>query len=296
VDQLRPDHLDSRLKLVAAVRRPEAARTFEERGIEARLIDLDAAETRGLAPMASAMRGVDRVFLLTGYDVKMLAQSKAAVDAAKAADVSHVVHLGVHASDDTTVVHFVWHQLVEAYIERSGLGYTHLHPTTFMQNILAPGGPGGAPPGVLVHYVGDARPGWIDTADIAAVAAAVLREPDAHTGQTYPLSTEAASPAEVAALIADVTGLPWRFEQRTPESFFETMVAAGFDPVYIACVRNVFERTRDGSLPELSETFDTVERLTGRPATSLRAFVERHRATFSYPAGGPASGGHRGEA
>jgi uncharacterized protein YbjT (DUF2867 family) len=137
VEELLPDHVAGRLKLIAAVRRPESARRFEERGIEARQLDLDAPETDGLEPLVRAMRGIDRLFLLTGYDVKMLAQSKAAVDSARAAEVSHLVHLGVHARDDTTIVHFAWHQLVEAYIEKSGLGYTHLHPSTFMQNLLA---------------------------------------------------------------------------------------------------------------------------------------------------------------
>jgi uncharacterized protein YbjT (DUF2867 family) len=282
VDELVPDHVAGRLRLLAAVRRPEAARPFEDRGIDARLIDLDAPETDGLESLADAMRDVDRLFLLTGYDVKMLAQSKAAVDAARAAGVSHLVHLGVHARDDTTIVHFAWHQLIEAYIEKSGLGYTHLHPSTFMQNLLVGRGSEGAPPGVLVHFIGDARVGWIDADDIAATAAAVLRSPESHAGQTYPLATEAASMGEIAALISEVTSLPWRDEPREPEAFFRSMVAAGADPIYMACVRNVFERTRDGTLPEASETFDTVERLTRRQATSLRAFIERHRASFSY--------------
>jgi Metallo-beta-lactamase superfamily len=87
---------------------------------------------------------------------------------------------------------------------------------------------------------------------------------------------------EIASLIAEVTGLPWRYEPRAPEEFFRTITATGADPVYMACVRNVFERVRNGSSPEISDTFDTVERLTGRAPTSLRAFVEKHRATLSY--------------
>jgi uncharacterized protein YbjT (DUF2867 family) len=274
------------LKLIAATRQPAAARRCEARGIEARQIDLDAAETDGLVPLVEAMRGVDRLFLLTGYDVRMLAQSKAAVDAARATGISHLVHLGVHARDDTTIVHFAWHQLIEAYIERSGLGYTHLHPGTFMQDLLVRRGAESAAPDVLVHFIGEAHPGRIDADDIAAVAAVaavVLRDPEPHSGRTYPLSTEAASMAEIASLLAEVTGLPWRDEPREPDAFFQAMVAAGADPVYLACVRNVFERTRNGTLPEASDSFDTVERLTGRPPASLRAFIENHRAAFSYP-------------
>ncbi|HEY8480498.1 MAG TPA: NmrA family NAD(P)-binding protein [Spirillospora sp.] len=242
------------------------------------LQNADVAERHGLQPVIEAVAGADRIFLLNGYDVRMLAQSKAVIDAALAAGVSHIVHLGVHAAEDTTVVHFGWHQLIENYIERSGLAYVHLHPTTFMQNLLAPGT---AASGVLTHYIGDGRPSWIDTDDIADVAAVVLRDPDPHEGGVYGLGTEVASMSEIAALLTEVTGRPWRDEPREPEDFYRTAVAAGADPAYMACVRNVFERTRDGSITETSETFDTVERLTGRPPTSLRAFVDKHRAAFT---------------
>jgi NAD(P)H dehydrogenase (quinone) len=280
IDELLPDHHAGRLTLVAAVHRRDSAAAFELRGIEARRIDLDTAPRDGLTPLARAFAGVDRLFLLTGYDVRMLAQSKAAIDAAVAAGASHIVHVGAHARPDTSIVHLGWHQLIEAYIERAGPRWTHLHPTSFMQNLMMLAAIGGTGPGVITSYVGDARPSWIDARDIAAVAAAVLRDPAAHAGKIYPLGTEAASIAELAALLAEVTGRAWRHESQEPESFFRSAIAAGADPVYMTCVRNVFERTRDGSFSEGSDIFDTVERLTGRPATSLRSFLERHCSHF----------------
>ncbi|MGK3968009.1 NmrA family NAD(P)-binding protein [Sorangium sp. So ce118] len=281
VEELLPDHAAGRVKLVAAVRRPEAAPAFEARGLETRLIDLDLAEARGLEPLVGAMRGVDRVFLLTGYDVRMIAQSKAAIDAARAVGASQIVHVGAHASPDTTIVHFAWHQVVEAYIDRSGVDATHLRPTSFMQNLPLLLQVGGAQPGVLPHYLGGARTSWVDTGDVARVAAVALREPKAHAGRAYGLGTEAASMPEIAALLAEVTGLPWRDEAREPAEFLRTMTALGADPVYMACVRNVFERTRSGSLKDAADTFDTVQRLTGRAPTTLRDYIERNRAAFS---------------
>lgn len=94
VNELLPDHKAGRLNLVAAVRRPEAVAALENQGLETRRIDLDRAELEGLTPVVDAMRGANRVFLLTSYDVKMLAQSKAAIDAAKVVGVSHMVHIG----------------------------------------------------------------------------------------------------------------------------------------------------------------------------------------------------------
>ncbi len=281
VRELLPDHEAGRLKLVVAVRRPEAAATFEAQGIETRLIDLDQAEMESVTPVIDAMRGADRVFLLTGYDVKMLAQSKAVIDAAKVVGVSHIVHTGVNARPDTTTPHFAWHLLIEAYIERSGIAYTHLHPSGFMQNLPMFFALGGGRPGVIEHFVGDVRMGWIDTADIAAVAAAALRDPDAHAGETYLLASELASMDEVAELLSKVTGVPWRYQAREPEEFYEKVTSGGADAFYMACVRNAFVRTRNGSLPEMYEVYDNIRNLTGREPTSLQTFLERNRSAFS---------------
>jgi uncharacterized protein YbjT (DUF2867 family) len=280
IRELLPDHQAGRLKLIAAVRRPEAASGLERQGIESRLINLDRAEVEGLAPLVDAMRGANRVFLLTGYEVKMLAQSKAAIDAAKVVGVSHMVHLGANARPDTTDVHFGWHQLVEAYIERSGIGFTHLHPSQFMQTLPILYGMSGGQPGVIENYIGNARIGWVDVTDIAAVAGAALRYPDAHAGQTYSLATDLASMDEIAAMLSGVTGTPWRYQAREPGVFYDKVTAVGADAVYMGGVRNSFERTRNGTLPELGEVYDNVRSLTGREPASLQAFIERNRSAF----------------
>lgn len=284
VNELLPDHKAGRLKLVAAVRRPKGITALESEGLETRLIDLDRAEMEGLTPVVDAMRGANRVFLLTGYDVKMLAQSKAAIDAAKVVGVSHMVHIGANARPDTTTVHPGWHQFVEAYIERSGIGFTHLHPSQFMQTLPQLYGMGGGRPGVIENYIADARIGWIDVADIAAVAGAALRDPNAHAGQTYSLATDLASMNEIAAMLSKVTGEPWRYEAREPDVFYEKVTAAGADAVYMGCVRNMFVRTRNGSLPEVCEVYDNVRSLTGREPTNLLTFIERNRNAFGPPA------------
>jgi NAD(P)H dehydrogenase (quinone) len=129
----------------------------------------------------------------------------------------------VSATEEATIVHLAWHQLIEAYIERSGPAYTHLRPASFMQNLRFIA----EPTGVLTHFVGAARPHWVDIVDIAEVAATVLRDPGPHAGRAYDLGAEAASLSEVTELLGKVTGLPWRYEAKEPLVFYENMVAAG---------------------------------------------------------------------
>ncbi|QIS11763.1 NmrA family NAD(P)-binding protein [Nocardia arthritidis] len=278
VDRLIPDHRDRHLRLVVATRHPEAAaERWHNHGIEIRRLDLDDAESEGLTAIRSAFTSIDRVFLLTGYTVQMLAESKAAVDAAKAEGVTHLVHIGVSAARDTTIAHFAWHQLIEAYIERSGLGYTHLRPAAFMQNLAR----GIGEPGVLTHFIGAARTNWIDTDDIAEVAAIVLRDPAAYAGHAYDLAAESASMSEIVEQLTAVTRQQWRYRPAEPQTFYDNMVRAGADPVYMACVRNVFERTRNGSLTEPDDILGTIRTITGHPATSLRDYFEKNRTEFT---------------
>jgi NAD(P)H dehydrogenase (quinone) len=58
-------------------------------------LDLNKSET-----FAPALREIERVFLMTGYTVEMLQQSKVFLDVAAQAGVRHVVHLGACGDDE----------------------------------------------------------------------------------------------------------------------------------------------------------------------------------------------------
>jgi NAD(P)H dehydrogenase (quinone) len=106
---------EKEIEIVAAVRSPEKAAAFTDKGIATVILDFDDESTH-----LPALNGIDRVFVVTGYTVDMLRQSKAVLDNAKQAGVHHIVHLGACGRDDTTVAHWAWHQFVERYIQWSG--------------------------------------------------------------------------------------------------------------------------------------------------------------------------------
>src|SRR6267154_78492 len=98
-----------------------------------RFIDLDDPRT-----FDEALKNITGIFLITGYTVDMLVQSKSLIDAAKRNGVNHIVHLGAFTRDhDGYATHFAWHQMIEAYLRDSGVAWTNLHPNTFMQNFLS---------------------------------------------------------------------------------------------------------------------------------------------------------------
>lgn len=209
---------DPALDVVGSSRSPDTAQL----GVPA--VRLDYSE---FSTIPAALEGVERLFILTGYTVEMLRQSKALVDHARKRGVQHIVHLGACGGDDTDVAHYGWHQFVECYIAASGVAYTHLRPEIFMQNLFGYAGLQVTDRGTLRYYIGDASWCWVDAEDIADVAAAVLREPHVHDGKTYRLGYDAKSFGEVAAIIADVIGQPFRYEARPPREFLEAILKAG---------------------------------------------------------------------
>src|SRR5438132_13882201 len=98
-----------------------------------RFIDLDDPRT-----FDQALKGITGVFLITGYTVDMLVQSKSLIDAAKRSGVNHIVHLGAFTRDqDAYATVFACHQMIETYLRDSGIAWTNLHPNMFMQSFLS---------------------------------------------------------------------------------------------------------------------------------------------------------------
>jgi uncharacterized protein YbjT (DUF2867 family) len=273
------DHLlkEKDVEIVAAVRSLQRASAFEGRGIATVMLNLDEEAT-----LLPALQGIHTLFVLTGYTVDMLKQSKALLDNAKKAGVEHVVHLGACGRDDTTVAHWGWHQFVERYIEWCGFSFTHLRPETFMQNLLSYGGEKTIKHGVVTAFVKDARLSWVDVDNVAEVAALSLAHPEVHGGQTYRMGYDAMSFGELAALMTTIVGQPFRYEPLPPEVFLESMKNAGAEMAYMNCVYDHWKRYAAGTIPGADDTFGNFPGITGRQPTKLADFVGRHKEEFAY--------------
>jgi uncharacterized protein YbjT (DUF2867 family) len=274
---LKESDVKNLLEIVAAVRSPQKAAAFNDRGIATVLLDLDDESTH-----RPALEGIHTLYVLTGYTVDMLRQSKALLDNAKKAGVQHVVHLGACGRDDTTVAHWAWHQFVERYIEWSGFSFTHLRPETFMQNLLSYGGEKSIKNGIIHAFVDDARLSWVDVDDVALVAARSLAHPELHANQTYRLGYDAMSFGELAERMTTIVGQPFRYEPLPPEVFLQAMQDAGAEMAYMGCVYDHWKRYAAGTIPGADDTFDNFPAITGRQPTKLTAFIEQHKAEFAY--------------
>jgi uncharacterized protein YbjT (DUF2867 family) len=149
--------------------------------------------------------------------------------------------------------------------------WTVLRPSWFMQNFIAPQhhlAQAIARDGVMVTATGRGRVGFIDAADIAAVAVATLLEP----ANAAPVLTgpEALSYDDVAAILSETSGRPIVHRAVSTDEARASMVAAGIPDAYAG-----FLAALEASIAAGTEdrTTDAVLRITGRPPRSFRAFV-----------------------
>lgn len=152
----------------ALVREPGRA----ELPLPARPADLRRPET-----LPAAFAGVERLLLLTPHVPDQEQLEAAAIDAAVTAGVTRVVKisggaatLGPNGTTPTAIAH--WRS--EQRIERSGLEFSFLRPSYFMQNLLDTILPVLHRTGLVLAPFGSAPIAMIDAADVAACAVAEL--------------------------------------------------------------------------------------------------------------------------
>jgi NAD(P)H dehydrogenase (quinone) len=270
------DGATEQIEVVRASRNPKTIERLRAEGQSAVQLDLDDART-----FPAALEGIDRVFVMTGYTVAMTHQTKTITDAAADAGVGHIVHLGIFGNGRSTDPHFAWHELVERYIEGSGVPWTHLHPHMFMENLLS----------VLVLRdgrlpwpAGDKPIGWVASEDLSSVAAKVLAEgPDVHSGKAYFMSTDLLNGVEAAAILSEAFGQTVPAEVMTPEALRQAVeqglvtTPSFMEENYARSSFEWFQQIFDGRMDDIAVTTPTVEELLGRPPIHLAEWAAEHR-------------------
>jgi uncharacterized protein YbjT (DUF2867 family) len=235
-------------------------------GLEVVPLDHTRPETH-----AAAVAGVDALYLASPGDFPS-APEKALVDAAKKAGVKRIVKLaamGIEHSDNPL-------RQVEEHVRASGIPFTFLHPTWFMQN-FSTAMAGAIKSGTLAEPAADKKTAFIDARDIAAVAAEALTRPG-HEGKTYTLTGgELLSRADVAARFTAALGKPVTYLPITDEQF-RAAVKAFMPPSYLELMSALYGMVRAGYAEVKSPT---VQELLGRPPISLDQFIEDHRSTWA---------------
>lgn len=218
-----------------------------------------------------ALDGVATVLMVSGSESPTrLDEHRTFVDAAAAAGVRHLVYTSFYgAAPDATFTLARDHFVTEEHIKASGMGWTMLRDNLYLDFLPLMAGTDG----VLRGPADGGRVSAVAQDDIAASAAAVLGDPDAHAGSTYDLTgPEARTLAEIADTMTDVLGRPFAFHDETVEEAFASRAPYGAPDWQVEAWVSTYTAIAAGEMDGVS---GDVERLTGRAPMSLRALLSR---------------------
>ena len=270
----------------------EVARHLVAKGVEVRALVRDVAKAEAMLgskvqwvtgdlsrpeTVAAAMRGADKLFLVTPLHLDQVAMKSVAIQAAKSAGVKHIVmSTGIGAGPDAGVEIGRWHGKNQEEVKATGIAYTFLQPGFFMQNMLMFAGTI-REQGAFYLPLGDGKVSWVDARDIAQVGVTALTEAG-HENKEYPITGgEAISCTEMAATLSDVLGKSVNYVDVPLAAAKQGMVSAGM-PEKLADLMN--ETYALGPAGHLAYVADTVEAVTGHRPRTFRQFVEDHAAAF----------------
>ena len=266
VTLLAEQHLD----VVGGTRRP----TGFSGPAESRALDFERPET-----FAAALSGVRRVFLMRPpalSDTKRYIQPF--IQAAERHGVEHVVFLSLMG-----VNRVMPHWRVEQDLRASLLRWTFLRPSFFAQNLQTAYGDDIRELRRIRVSSGRGRTSFIDTRDIAAVAALVLTNPSPHSGPAYTLTGPAALDYyQVASMLSAELGSAITYEPLGLAAHRRELHGKGLPTAYVNVQLLINLIARLGLAAEVN---DTMQKLLGRPPTPLATYLHDYRDAWAAPAG-----------
>jgi uncharacterized protein YbjT (DUF2867 family) len=249
-------------------------------GVEA--VQADFADKTSLQ---RALQGIDAVYLVCSPVPQLVELESKMIDACRASSVRHVVLGSALGAGDYPKSFPSWHRKVEEHLKASGLTYTILRPNSFLQNIVTYNAPTIRTQGAFYAAMGKARISWIDVRDIAAVAANIFREPQAHSGKTYELNgPQAFSHAQVADHIARAIGHPVQFVDIPEEAQRKAMLDAGMPDWQVTALLDLQQYYNLAG--KGGEVTDVLPRLLGRPPITLDQYLAESKDSFRTQAAG----------
>jgi len=223
-----------------------------------------------------ALAEVKAIFLLPPLGPDQTQIVNRFVDAAKQAGVRHIVKLS--AIDADRALPFAvgtCHAANDRHIRNSGVSFTLLRPNSFMQNFI-----NYFPPrdGAIYLPWGNGRASFIDTRDIAEVAAQALTD-ESHANQTYTLTGPAAlGIGEVANMLSEAVGRQFKYVDVLESAAREGMLQAGLPQWQVDALMELHAINKQS---EWSAVTRDVENIVGRAPIDFPAFARDHAEKFA---------------
>jgi NAD(P)H dehydrogenase (quinone) len=230
----------------------------------------------------AAMEGISSAYFLHPIAPGIISAAAYFAEAAKEAGVTAIVNMSQISARRDSISHAAQdHWVSERVFDWSGVATTHLRPTFFAEWLVYP------------HFAKEiwakkkvefpfenGRHAPISADDQGRVIAHILSKPAGHEGKIYTLHGPVEmNHTEIAAAMSEVLGAKIEYAPTSIEVFKQKMEQLYmFPPFLVQHLVEVAQNYREGIF---AGTNDVVERITGTPALSISAFIEKHRNAFA---------------
>ena len=229
------------------------------------------------ASIEAAFHGVDVAVVVTRGLENQVEMAANAIDAAQRVGVGRIVRSSAFVPEPAldTILGRQHHE-IDQLVRDSGVPYTIVKPTFFMQNILG-AAQTVAEDGVMYWPFGDGRAGMTDVRDVVNVLAAVATS-DGHEGATYTLTGPASiSMHDVAAAFTAALDRPVSYVNVPVEAGVGAMVEMGMSQFMAETFGELFVNFANNGADRVTED---VEKVTGHPARSIDDFARDFATMF----------------
>lgn len=228
------------------------------------------------ATFDQALAGVSRVFFVRPPQLaKPKTDMLPFLKRVKAHDIQQTVFVSMIGVEKNPITP---HHKIEQMIVKLGLPHTFIRPSFFMQNLSTTHREDICRRNDLFIPAGNAKTSFIDTADIAAVAAKVLTSPVRTEQKLNITGPEAITYTQVARIMTDVLGRPITYSKPSLMKFRSTMRKRGVKKEFVNVMVMLYLITQMGNAKQITPDLPNY---LGRPAHSVADFITHNQALFT---------------
>jgi NAD(P)H dehydrogenase (quinone) len=253
-------------------RRAEALQAVGAETVIGDLLEIDT--------IRSAMEGIEAAYFVWPVQPDLITATVNFAQAAREAGVGTIINLSQRSARRESKSYSCRDSFIaEQVLNWSGHRVIHLRPTYFLEWLLYPWQLPYIREGILRVPAGKSRHAPIAADDQGRAIAALLKSPDAHIGQTIPLSGPVEMDHEqMAAELSEALGRKIAFQDLPIEEYCASIAKMGVPRYVVQHLSGAMEDYQNGVMSGLD---NNVELLTGRRSMTVGEFARLHIDTLN---------------
>ncbi|MGB3366717.1 MAG: SDR family oxidoreductase [Acidaminobacteraceae bacterium] len=252
---------ENKMEYIVGVRNPKKIKANNFSQI--RYLDFENPESYN-----DALRGIDTIFLVRPPQLTdIVGIFLPFIKACKSEGVCHIVFLSLLGVEKNP---FPPHHKIEKLIESSGIDYTFIRPSFFMQNLINPHAEDIRLRNEIYIPSGKAKISFIDTEDIGEIIAITMLD-NKHRNKKYTVTgPESITYYDVAKQMSHILEREISYTNPSLLKFRKEIIRRGTKKEFANVMTILYLTTKFGLANHLT---DTVEEILGRKPNTIKTFT-----------------------